>query len=480
MPPPPRTLPLPSPGRRRRRARWLVRVTAVTSVALLAASGIGHAMVTGVDEGITRVDAFKGMDHRPRPVTGNGMNFLVAGTDGRDRLSKAEKDRYHLGGAPCHCTDTIMLVHLSAARDRASVISLPRDSYAEVPEHRNERTGRTVPAHHARLNAAYAEGGPNLTVRTVEHMTGVHVDHYLEVDFTSFMKTVDAVGGVQVCTPSPLRDRYTGLDLPKGTSKLNGGEALQYVRARHLDGGSDLGRMQRQQRFLVALMHRITGSETLTNPVAFKRITSTMLGSLRADAGFGPREMVALGQALRGFKPSSSEFTSVPVSDISYTVPNLGSTVKWDEERAEKLFEAIRADRPLAAHKKRKHRATMVDVAPGEVRVQVENGTPTRGLAARTDKALRAEGFATTGAPRNAQARAERTEIAYDPRWDRSVRTLAAALPGAKLREVPGQGPVLRVTLGPGHQDVHKVRAEVPAPGSGDVPAVTGDEEECK
>ncbi|GAA0470274.1 LCP family protein [Streptomyces olivaceiscleroticus] len=480
MPPPPRTLPLPAPGRRRRRARWIVRVIAVSSVALLAASGIGHAMVTGVDEGITRVDAFKGMDHRPRPVTGTGMNFLVAGTDNRDRLSKAEKDRYHLGGAPCHCTDTIMLVHLSAARDRASVISLPRDSFAEVPEYRSDRTGRQMPAHPVRLNAAYAEGGPNLTVRTVEHMTGVHIDHYLEVDFTSFMKTVDTVGGVQVCTTTPLKDRYTGLDLPKGTSKLNGGEALQYVRARHLDGGSDLGRMQRQQRFLVALLHRITDSETLMNPVAFKRITSTMLGSLRADAGFGPREMVALGQALRSFKPSSSEFASVPVGDINYTVPNLGSTVKWDEDRAEKLFEAIRADRPLAVHKKRKQRATMVDVAPDEVRVQVENGTGTRGLAARTDRALRADGFATTGAPRNAQARAERTEITYDPRWNRSVRTLAAALPGAKLRAVSGQGPVLRVTLGPDHKEVHKVRAELPATGSGDVPAVTGDEEECK
>ncbi|POX39708.1 LytR family transcriptional regulator [Streptomyces sp. Ru73] len=480
MSPPPRTLPLPAPGRRRRRARWIVRVTAAASVVLLAASGVGHAMVTGVEKGITRVDAFKGMDHRPRPATGHGMTFLVAGTDGRDRLSKAEKDRYHLGGAPCHCTDTLMLVHLSAARDRASVISLPRDSYAEAPEYRDEKSGRTVPAHPIRLNAAYAEGGPNLTVRTVEHMTGVHIDHYLEVDFTSFMKTVDAVGGVQVCTSTPLKDRYTGLDLPRGRSELNGGEALQYVRARHLDGGSDLGRMQRQQRFLVALLHRITDSDALVNPVRFKKVTSTVLDSLRADAGFGPDEMMALGQALRGFKPSSSEFVSVPIGDMNYTDPKLGSTVKWDEDRAKKLFEAIRADRPLAVHKKRKQRATMVDVAPGEVRVQVENGTRVSGQAARTDKALRAEGFATTGAPRNAQSPAEHTEISYDPRWDRSVRTLAAALPGAKLRKVPGQGPVLRVTLGPDHKEVHKVRAEVPEPGSGDAPAVTGDEEECR
>ncbi|MEV0604474.1 LCP family protein [Streptomyces sp. NPDC050315] len=480
MPEPPRTLPLPAPGRRRRRARWIVRATAGVSIVLLAASGVGHAMVTGVNEGISRVDAFKDMGERPRTSSGDGMNFLVAGTDGRDRLSAAEKEKYHLGGEPCHCTDTVMLVHLSAARDRASVISLPRDSLVEAPERKDEKTGRTVPAHKIKLNAAYAEGGANLTVRTVEHMTGVHIDHYLEVDFTSFMKTVDAVGGVRVCTTRPLQDRYSGLDLPKGTSELNGGEALQYVRARHLDGGSDLGRMQRQQRFLVALLHKITDSDALVNPVTFKRITSTLLDSLRADAGFGTREMVALGQALRGFKPASSEFASVPVSDISYSVPNLGSTVKWDEDRAEKLFAAVRADRPLAVHKKRKQRATVVDVPPDEIRVQVDNGTRTRGHAARADKALRATGFDTTGTPRNASAPADRTVISYDPRWNRSVRTLAAALPGAELRAVPGQGPLLRVTLGPDHEDVHKVRAEVPAPDSGDVPAVTGDEEECR
>src|SRR5439155_5305628 len=147
-------------------------------------------------------------------------------------------------------------------------------------------TGRPRPKHPVKLNAAYAEGGPNLTVRTVEHMTGVHIDHYLEVDFTSFMRSVDAVGGVEICTPRPLKDSFTGLDLPAGKTLLGGGQALQYVRSRHIDASADLGRMHRQQRFLASLIHKITSSGVLMNPIRFKDVAETMLESVRADSGF--------------------------------------------------------------------------------------------------------------------------------------------------------------------------------------------------
>lgn len=168
-------------------------------------------MVTNLETGIDRIDPFKDMKNRPR--AGNGTNLLLVGTDGRDSITPDEKKKYRLGGAPCHCTDTIMLVHLSADKERASIVSLPRDSYAEIPEHRDRITGAEHAAHPLKLNAAYSEGGPNLTVRTVEDMTGIKIDHYLEVDFTSFMKTVDTLGGVQICTVRPLKDSYTGLDL---------------------------------------------------------------------------------------------------------------------------------------------------------------------------------------------------------------------------------------------------------------------------
>ncbi|GLW17803.1 LCP family protein [Streptomyces kronopolitis] len=469
----------PAPRRRPPGKRWGLRIGAAVSVLVLAASGIGHAMVTGVESGIGRVDAFKGMSNRPGG--GDGLNFLVVGTDGRDKLTAAEKQRYHLGGVPCHCTDTLMLVHLSADRDRASVVSLPRDSYAEVPAHTDAVTGAQRPVHAIKLNAAYAEGGPNLTVRTVEHMTGVHIDHYLEVDFTSFMRSVDAVGGVEICTVRPLRDSYTGLALPVGKSQLNGGQALQYVRSRHIDGSADLGRMQRQQRFLAALIHRITSSGVLMNPIRFRDVADTMLRSVRADSGFGAGDLVDLGQAMRGFTPSSSEFTSVPLTGTARTVPGVGSTVQWDPVQAPKLFQAIREDKPLAAHRGgTAPRGRVVDVPPAQVQVRVDNGSGKGGAGTSVAGELRATGFATAGAPGTSPlGTVPRTVIAYDPRWDRSARSLAAALPGAELHPANGQGPVMRVTVGRDHRSVQRVRAEEPPQRPGGIATITGDQAVC-
>ncbi|MCF3960642.1 LCP family protein [Streptomyces fuscigenes] len=447
-----------------RKVRWGTRLATTLSVLVLGAGGIGHAVVTSVDNGIGRVDPFKDMKNRPAP--GHGMNLLLVGTDDRSTVSPAQKQRYRLGGAPCHCTDTIMLVHLSEGGKRASVVSLPRDSYTRLPS-RPGRSGAAAGTHPAKLNAAYAEGGPTLTVRTVESMTGVKVDHYLEVDFTSFMKTVDALGGVQICTPRRLKDTNTGLDLAPGTHRLNGGEALQYVRSRHIDGdgSADLGRMQRQQRFVAALIARATDSGVLLNPVRFQGVVSAALDSVRADAGFGPEQLLALGRAMRGFSPSSSEFASVPLAAKGVDLKEVGSAVRWDPARAKQLFAKVRADRPLAPPRApaapARQRGKIVDVAPGGIRVQVYNGTATDGLGKRVDDALKATGFDTTRRPATKPAlKAAETVVEYDPRWDRSARSLAAALPGSRLRAVKGLGATLRVVAGSKYAGVAPVRAE--------------------
>ncbi|MFE5946290.1 LCP family protein [Streptomyces sp. NPDC056480] len=460
-----------------------MRMATALSVTVLAAGGIGHALVTGLDTGITRVDPFKDMKNRPQ--AGHGMNVLVVGTDGRDGITPEEKAKYRLGGAPCRCTDTVMLVHISEDRERASVVSLPRDSYAEMPEHTDLTSGRKHHAHPVKLNAAYAEGGPSLTVRTVESMTGVKIDHYLEVDFTSFMRTVDAVGGVQICTTRPVKDSYTGLDLPAGTHELDGGQALQYVRSRHIDGAADIGRMQRQQRFLAALVERITSGGVLFNPVRFREVATTMLSSVRADEDFGTDQLLALSKAMRGFTPASSEFVSVPIGDMSFPVKGIGSTVKWDAAKAQRLFQALREDRPLAASKPgasssaKAPKAVVVDVAPRTVRVQVYNGTRTDGLGRKVDDALRGTGFDTTRAPKTGTGKERaRTLVEYDPRWDRSAKSLAAALPGAELRAVKGRGGTLRVTVGADYKGVTAVRSEETARG-GPFEAVTGDRVVC-
>ncbi|MDH2389880.1 LCP family protein [Streptomyces sp. HNM0663] len=481
--PRPRPQPRPGPRRPARRPRWGLRAATALSVLVLGAGGIGHAIVTGLDAGLDRIDPFKDMKNRPE--AGHGLNILLVGTDDRDKIGRDEKVKYRLGGAPCNCTDTIMLVHISEDRGRASVVSLPRDSYAEIPEHTDLTSGERHRPHPVKLNAVYAEGGPQLTVRTVEHMTKVKIDHYLEVDFTSFMKTVDVLGGVEICTARPLKDSHTGLELAAGTHRMDGGQALQYVRSRHVDGAADLGRMERQQRFLAALAAQAADSGVLLNPVRFRDVASTVLRSVRADKGFGTEQMLALGKAMRGFTPASSEFTTVPVGDHSFPVKGIGSTVKWDPAKAKRIFRALRDDKPLASPPSggppkapEGPRPALVDVPPRQIRVQVYNGTHTDGLGRKADAELRAVGFATTRAPLNGASReVKRTSIAYDPRWDRSAKTLAAALPGAELRAVKGQGATLRVTLGADFKRVTPVRAEDPQ--RSELGAVTGDQVVC-
>ncbi|MFF3376357.1 LCP family protein [Streptomyces sp. NPDC002680] len=455
-----------------------MRAVTTLSVVVLAAAGIGHAVVSSLDADIARVDPFKDMKNRPR--AGHGMNVLLVGTDSREKISERERRKYRLGGAPCHCTDTMMIVHISEDRERASVVSLPRDSYAVTPPHTDRTTGRRHGGHVIKLNAAYAEGGPNLTVRTVEHMTHVKIDHYLEVDFTSFMKTVDVLGGVEICATRPLKDSYTGLNLAAGKHELSGGEALQYVRSRHADGSSDLGRMQRQQQFMAALIAQSTSSGVLLNPMKFRDITRAVLGSVRADKEFGTGELLDLGRAMRNFSPASSEFTTVPIGRMGFAVPGIGSTLKWDAAKSGRLFRALREDEPLAVRRAPGGRGgkggapVRVEVAPQGIRVQVENGTRTAGLGRKVDRELAGVGFRTTRVPVNARGReVGRTVIAYDPRWDRSARSLAAALPGSSLRVVRGQGAVMRVTVGADYRGVRKVRV-------GEFGVTTGDQVGCR
>ncbi|URM91162.1 LCP family protein [Streptomyces sp. MRC013] len=461
--------------------RWGAGLATTLSVLVLVVGGVGHAVVTTLDTGIGRVEAFA--DTKNRPAAGRGTNVLLVGTDGRDRVTPAEKARYRLGGAPCNCTDTVMLAHVSEDRRRVSVVSLPRDSYVELPGHADPATGERRGARPVKLNAVHAEGGPGLLVRTVERMTGVKVDHYLEVDFTGFMSAVDALGGVRICTARPMRDPYTGLDLPAGTHVLDGGGALRYVRSRHVDATSDLGRMRRQQRFVAALIDRATGSGVLLDPRRFRGVLEAAAGSVRADRGFGAEEVLELAGGMRGLTAASSEFASVPVEAEGPRVDGVGATVRWDAARARKLFASIREDRPLRARPAGPAtRRGAVAVPPGDVRVQVYNGTGIPGLAARMDAGLRAAGFDTTRTPYDAGRRdVARTVVAYDPVWDRSAETLAAALPGARLLAVPGQGPLMRVTAGADRTAVRPVRTGAPTParGSAGDEALTGDQVVC-
>ncbi|MEU7071874.1 LCP family protein [Streptomyces narbonensis] len=284
------------------------------------------------------------------PEPEQGLNLLVVGIDTRKGVTEEEKERFRLGGTACDCTDVMMLVHVSAANDRVDVVSLPRDSLTSFPaDHRDRRTGKVHAAHQAKINSAWAEGGPSFTVETVESMTGLPVHRYLEIDFRRFMDTVDSVdGGVSICTAEPLKDPSTGIDLQPGTKRVGGGEALQYVRSRKADGQMDFGRIQKQQKFVVNTLERLREG-MLDDPEQLIALAATLRGTAAAERGISPEELLALADRVRELPPDRMTFATVPVRGFNPNIAGVGSTLAWDVEGAAEVFGRLREDLPLPA-----------------------------------------------------------------------------------------------------------------------------------
>lgn len=462
--------------------RLLLVAAATASVLVLGISGSGYALISWSSRSIERVDAFTGLTDRPATSAAGSTTFLLVGSDSRDGMSLADMRRLRVGTeatAAGRRADTMLLVHVSARRGAVRVVSLPRDSYVTIPAHVGT-DGTPVPERRNKLNAAYAFGGPPLAVATIERTTGVRVDHYVEVDFMGFERLVDAVGGVDVCTPVRLRDRKAGLRLPAGTSRVDGETGLAYVRARSLDARADLGRVERQQRFLAAMVGRATSSEVLLDPRALVRFLDAALSAVRVDPDLTQPELVALGTRLRRVSGGDIRFQTVPVVDPSYRTQTGESVARWDEPAATALFTAMRED--SAPESRRKPVRDDVTVAPSQVRVQVFNGAGTAGLGSRASGDLAGRGFDLAGPAQNWRRDGLRnTTVRYDSRYTRSVRTVAAALPGARLVAVPGLGRTLQVVVGgsyAGARAVEVASSDAPAgvPGPADEPRTAADD----
>ncbi|QPP05588.1 LCP family protein [Streptomyces bathyalis] len=401
-------------------------------------------------------NAFDKLPESGRPAKGPGTNVLLAGLDRREGLSKKTKNRLHVNGEQCDCTDVMMLLHVSADRDRVSVVSIPRDSYVRFAKHRDHGKGfgkitDSTTRHLGKINSAYAHGGPALTIRTVEQSTGVRIDHYAETDFPGFEKTVNRLKGVKVCSAKPMEDKNSGLKLAQGTHVLNGNKAVRFVRARHVDPPGDLGRARRQQHVVGELLRTLTSDGTAAQPLEVLRAAAALRGSVRWDKGFTTARLSRLARDLQGLTAKRTEFATVPILDFDHRSPVWGSTLRWDGPRARALFADLRADRPITGSTVTGPApgATPVPYRPEEVTVRVEGSGDT---AAHIEQELRDNGFKVMN-PRRASAagpRGGRTEITYDVHWQRKASTVSAAMPGAVMR-------AQKVT-GTKHSDVFTVR----------------------
>ncbi|WP_081240301.1 LCP family protein [Streptomyces viridosporus] len=322
--------------RRRRVGRWLLLSLAVL---VLAGAGTGYWLYSGLDGNIKGVDIDEAIGgDRPEKLPTSGQNVLVLGSDSR----AGDNAGLNTGKVAGARSDTALVMHIPEGRTEAVAVSIPRDTLVSRPECTRPDGSTMAPAERVMFNSVYAQAGPACVVKTVEKMSGVRMDHYVEIDFAGFKDLVDAIGGVTVTVDRDIRDTSSGLDLTAGTHRLDGTESLQFVRTRHGVGdGSDLGRIGLQQQFMVALLSEIKKQDLLGSPTKTYRIADTLTAALTTDSELASLTALAdFGRSLNGVDPAGMETIMLPVAYDAID-PN---RVVAAEPQASALWEAIRND----------------------------------------------------------------------------------------------------------------------------------------
>lgn len=328
--------------------RRVVKTLAVI-VAVLVVVGLvaGFFVYRHLDKNITALDVAPqlGTDRptqaAPRPdEPDKPLDVLLIGSDTREGQGKAP------GGETPGLSDTTILLHLSADRKLAYGVSLPRDAMVERPTCQRQDGEGTDPGGLSQFNEAYAVGGPGCTMRTVEQLTGIRIEHFVVVDFKGFKKMVDALGGVEVCVPREVNDTTGHINLPKGTYNVKGQRALDYVRVRHDIGtaeNGDIGRMKRQQTFLASMANKAVSAGTLVNVPRLYKFLNAATKSLTTDPGLASlSEVAGLARSFNGIGLENIQFLTVPFEPY----PADPNRLQW-APGAERLWQRIKEDKPV-------------------------------------------------------------------------------------------------------------------------------------
>ncbi|MFI7142316.1 LCP family protein [Streptomyces massasporeus] len=322
--------PRPAPDWRRR-----IKVTAITLVTLLVVTSVGTYF--WADSKLNRdVDLSKVID---RPEAGGGTNYLIVGSDSRKGMSAEEKKKLHTGSAEGKRTDSMMILHTGGGAP--TLISLPRDSNVTIPSFKGSDSGKFYPntGRQTKLNAAYAEDGPELLVRTVEANTGLRIDHYVEIGFAGFANIVDAVGGVEMDIPQDIKDTKSGADLKKGKQTLNGEQALAFVRTRYALAGSDLDRTKNQQKFLSALANQVATPGTVLNPFKLYPTMSAGLDTLVVDKDMSLFDLASMFWAMKGVSGGEGKSMNMPIAGNT-----ANGNLQWDTAKVKTLVNQLKND----------------------------------------------------------------------------------------------------------------------------------------
>jgi LCP family protein required for cell wall assembly len=434
-------------------------IAIATSVIILVVSVGGYVVESWFNGSIARVHLNLG-SHRPVAAPNGSQNWLLVGTD-----NSATGD---FGVRAGERSDTTILTHLDGDGTTTNV-SFPRDTLVTIPAY--TAGGKSYPSHKAKFNEAISDGGPSLLVRTVEQMTGIRVDHYVSVDLDGFKQIANAINGVEVCIlPSSyhdptdvnitnINDGFSGFHGHDGTQRLVGDQALAFVRQRHGLPEGDIDRIKRQQQFLGSVFRTATSNHFLFNPAAVLRLLSAIKGAMTLDQNTSLTDLEKLALRLRGLDPAKVAFETIPQRGLQATDTDLGQVFTDSQQGLEliptgqtqsvgnvqvldqaaftAMIAKLKDQKPPVAPKasaSAKPKVEKVTVPPSQVLVSVQNGTGRTGLAGQVSQALAQENF-RTGAPATASTRPPTSEVHYAPGNVDDARTVAAAIPGAVLKQ---------------------------------------------
>ncbi|MEV6682961.1 LCP family protein [Streptomyces erythrochromogenes] len=393
------------------------------------------------------------------------INVLVIGTDKR---TGAGNQGYGDRNSPGHA-DTNILFHISKDRTNATALSIPRDLITDIPACPTKQANgstKTIPGdRQVRFNESLGQQGrdPGCTMRTVQKLTGISVDHFMMADFNAVKTLSSAVGGVPICLKKDIDDKDSGLKLSKGEHRLQGEQALAFVRTRHAySDRSDLDRIRAQQKFLSSLIREMTSSGTLSSPTKLFPLAEAATKALTVDTGIGSiSQLTSLARELKDINPKNVTFTTLPVVDNP--AEKVPATVVVDHSRADPLLAMIRDDTSLTEVKKQEEavKSTQESVLQGTrapssaIRVQIYNGGAPDGAARTTLDWLRSkQGVSAAVNSGNAAQKVEKTTLEYAPDQDDQARALAdkMGLPASALKQGTGDASSstpMKLTLGP-------------------------------
>jgi len=321
--------------RRRRLRRTLIVLGLVALLVVVAVVALVARQTAHYNANIDRVDAFSGLTNRPPAGPDGSQNILIIGSDSRDGTLPGSSNPLKIAQTGGQRSDTLILMHVTADHQHAYLISIPRDSYVNIPAGGPWNGGRN------KVNAAFAYGGTKLVVQTVEGLTGDRIDHVVEINFSGFAAMTNALGGVNINVPIDSYDSYRQKTWHKGEQHMNGATALLYVRQRAGLPGGDFDRIKHQQQFIGALMDKATSTGTLTNPVKLNNFLDAATKAILVDKQMSVSDEVV---TLKNLRRSDLTYVTTPHSDQTVREPIAGISVILDKTNASALFQAVTDD----------------------------------------------------------------------------------------------------------------------------------------